>query len=92
MKNTTKNYFFRAILLSLVIAWMATVFAFSSQPAVESDKTSSRTTRSLIEIFAHNKTQLEKEELIEKYDPIVRKFAHYTIYLIGGFLIYSFIA
>lgn len=80
--------YIRIIFIILTIIWMITVFAFSSQRTDESNKTSSFLTGKVVSLLYGN--NLNKEELnlkIEKIDPIIRKIAHYTLYLIGGVLI-----
>ena len=71
----------RIILIILAITWMAVIFAFSNQPADESTNTSSRTTRLIVKII-YGKNVENIEEKVEKINPIIRKLAHYTIYLI----------
>ena len=83
----------RIIYLVLVFLWMLTVFMFSSQKGEESQSTSSKVTEIIIEIFTHNQniTESEKLELIENTDYYIRKLAHYSIYTLGGILIYNYI-
>ena len=87
-----KNKYIRQMLIIPVIIWMAVVFKFSNEPAEVSDNTSSRVTRIIVQIITSEQTsENEKQELIEKIDPIVRKIAHFTLYAIGGFLIMIYI-
>ena len=56
------------------------MFAFSHQPSDESSATSGNTIRAIIELVPQKK-------IIESLQPIVRKIAHLSIYIIGGILI-----
>lgn len=77
----------------LVFIWMAIVFYFSNQPADTSTNTSGNTIRAIINIFPNirNLEETEKEEIVSNLQPIVRKLAHFSIYTLGGILIYNFI-
>lgn len=78
----------------LVFIWMLTVFIFSNQPADISSNTSGNTIRKIINIFPNirNLEEIEKEQIISNLQPIVRKLAHFSIYTLGGVLIYNFIS
>lgn len=91
MKNTTKNYIIRLIFLALVLTWMGIVFKFSNQPAGDSDGTSSRVVKIIVNIIYKSKTIEEKEQLIHELNGPIRKLAHFSIYTIGGFLIVNFV-
>ena len=74
----------KIVTLVLIIIWMVTIFFFSSQQARESSSLSEKITNSIIKVLKLNpKTQ----EQIDRIETIVRKLAHYCIYLIGGILI-----
>lgn len=77
----------------LVFIWMSTVFYFSNQPADTSTNTSGNTIRTIINLFPNirNMEETEKEEIVSNLQPIVRKLAHFSIYTLGGILIYNFI-
>lgn len=71
---------------------MGVVFVFSHQPADTSQNTSLNITQKIVEAFVNKNISVEeKEKILEKTDHIVRKLAHFTLYAIGGFLIYGFI-
>ncbi len=65
------------------------MFAFSHQPSDESSATSGNTIRAIIELVPQikNMPEEQKEKIIESLQPIVRKIAHLSIYIIGGILI-----
>lgn len=88
MTNLAKEKVIRFICLIPIIIWMITVFKFSNEPADLSQNTSLNMTRTIIEIIIPKETSLEeKDELVKRLDPAIRKFAHFSIYAIGGFLI-----
>ena len=71
-------------MLALII-WMAIVFIFSNQPADVSSKASGGITEKVVHaITKDNKkiTQTQREQI----ETIIRKCAHFTLYLIGGIL------
>ena len=81
----------RIILGILLIIWASTIFMFSHQGGEQSSGTSQGTVRIVLEnIIPKYLTENEKEEIIQKIEPFVRKLAHYAIYMIGGILLYSF--
>lgn len=73
----------------LIIIWMLTIFYFSHQQGTGSSNTSKKVACAIVNIFdiRHEMQYEQKEELVEKIEPFIRKLAHYTIYTIGGFLI-----
>lgn len=83
----------KIIYLVLVLIWMIAVFMFSSQNGEESQNTSGKITELIVRILTHPEkiTESERLELIENTDYYIRKFAHYSIYTLGGILIYNFI-
>lgn len=80
------------IYLMLIAIWMIAIFIFSNQPGEQSEGTSGIVTTSIINMASNivNIENQDKENIIQILDPIIRKLAHFTIYLIGGFLIMNF--
>lgn len=72
--------YIKIILMILIIIWMIVVFRFSHQQGGESRGTSSSVTKKIVKIFYGEGEKAE--EKIKKLDPIIRKLAHYTVYLI----------
>lgn len=72
--------YFRIILIILIIIWMVIIFRFSHQPGGKSQGTSSSVTKFIVKILYGESEKTE--EKIRKLDPIIRKLAHYTVYLI----------
>ena len=89
MSNKYKKIIFGMI----VFIWMIIVFCFSNQPAKISTNTSESTIKAIINIFPNirNMEENEKEQIVSNLQPIVRKLAHFSIYTLGGILIYNFI-
>lgn len=83
----------KIIYLALIIVWMLTVFLFSNQNGNESQKTSKSVTEIIVKILTYNQniTESKRLNLIDSTDYIVRKLAHFSIYLLGGILIYNYI-
>ncbi len=76
----------RILLIIIIVFITSTIFSFSSQDAEESSGTSGKVAEKLIELQPRYKniTEKEKEELIEKYQHPIRKFAHFSIYTLLG--------
>ena len=83
----------KIIYLALIIIWMLTVFMFSNENGNESQNTSRNITKTIVKIITYNQKLTEEQELalIENTDYAVRKLAHFSIYLLGGILIYNYI-
>lgn len=89
----SKEKYKQIISLILIIIWMITVFMFSNQNGDESQKTSNTVTKIIVRILTFNQDITEEQELknIENLDFVIRKLAHYSIYLLGGILIWGYI-
>ena len=89
----SKEKYKQIISLILIIIWMIIVFMFSNQNGEESQKTSNTVTKVIVRILTFNQNITEEQELksIENLDFIIRKLAHYSIYLLGGILIWGYI-
>lgn len=73
----------------LVILWMLTIFYFSHQQGTGSSSTSKKVSMVIVNIIDIKNEMLEeqKEEIVRIIEPIIRKIAHYTLYMLGGILI-----
>ena len=78
----------KVITLILIIIWMITVFFFSHQPSDESSNLSEGFTTTVLKILH---LYPDNQEDLDNIESVIRKLAHYTIYLIGGILIYTHI-
>ena len=85
-KNKIMKMIVRVILIIIILIITLTIFSFSNQDAEESSSVSSKVAEILIKLQPKYKniTDSEKEELIEKYQTPVRKFAHFSIYTVLG--------
>ena len=81
----------KTILTILIILWMILIFLLSNQPANESSKLSDglieKTIGNIYKTTHKNPTEEKQKEIKEKYTTLVRKTAHFTIYLILGLLV-----
>lgn len=68
------------------------IFQFSGQVAEESGTTSRGITKMMIDILPEikDKSEEEKNEIIEKIQPTIRKVAHFSIYTLLGILVMAF--
>ena len=80
------------MLVFLILVWIIGIFCFSNQPSDDSSKTSGRTIRAVIEIAPRIKKMEEepKQRLVEKLQHPARKIAHFSIYMLGGILLFLF--
>lgn len=89
MKKIDKKLQVKIIKIILILVWMAIVFIFSSEDGTDSGNTSRGLTTMIVQIIS-NKSIEENEALIQTFETIIRKLAHYTIYTIGGILIMNY--
>lgn len=76
----------------LIVLCMLLIFSFSTDNSEESSSKSDGLIVKISEIFTGRKLKgNERNKYIDKYVVLVRKSAHFTIYLILGLLILSFI-
>ncbi len=73
----------------LVIIWIFTIFYFSHQTGTGSSSTSKKVSIIIVNILdiKNKMPEEQKEEIIRIIEPIIRKLAHYTLYMLGGILI-----
>lgn len=84
----------RIIFFILIFVTFATIFCFSSQDGNKSKSVSKQVMRTMVDVNPRT-TKLnenEKEIVVEKSQPLIRKFAHFTIYMIAGSLIMCFLS
>ena len=84
----------RIILIIMLLFTFYIIFQFSSENALLSSARSKGVMRQIIDIFPYTKNLSEKtkEKIVEKAQPIIRKIAHFSIYMIVGILIMSFVS
>ncbi len=86
-----KNVF--RIILIISLAWtFYTIFQFSGENATESSERSGSIIINIVNILpaTKNLSENEKQEIVEKVQPIIRKLAHFSIYAYVGVLMMSF--
>lgn len=84
----------RIIFIILILATFATIFSFSNQDGTESKSVSRKVMREIVDIYpgTNKLSEKEKNEIVEKMQPFIRKTAHFTIYMIAGIMIMGFIS
>lgn len=78
------------IMWVLVLGWMLVIFMFSAQTAAESSNLSGGITERVIEVFVKDFERMPIEQrlgITNHVSFVVRKLAHYTEYMILGFLL-----
>ena len=93
-ENVKRNLLF-VVFLILTVVWMAVIFGFSANNAEESTIQSNTVTEFIIRIFNRDFDDMpahEQLDLINSYDRVVRKCAHFIAYAVLGFLVYFTIA
>lgn len=92
---TSKKAVVKSVLLGLLIcAVMGMIFAFSAQPAVDSDALSDGLIAGTVRLFlshSQNLSQAEIDRICTTYSNFVRKCAHFTEYAALGFLCLLFL-
>lgn len=75
----------------LIIIWMIIVFTFSNEPAEKSSKTSGGITEKVVEVIIKDNKKITQSQR-DTIETLIRKCAHFGLYLIGGFLTVNFIS
>lgn len=80
----------RIIYVILLVIWMASVFMLSAQSSDESSNTSQGVVRVIINLIPsiRQMEQAKQDKIVEELQPYARKVAHFTIYTVGGIIIY----
>ncbi|MBQ9978114.1 MAG: VanZ family protein [Clostridia bacterium] len=90
-----KKLIIRYVFWAFTLAIMVFIFVMSGQTSQESDNTSSSFINSIFTLFMDNfkgLSEIEKEAIIQSFQFIVRKLAHFSIYAALGVCSYSAIA
>ncbi len=86
---------FKILAAVLLILWCGLIFSLSAEPADKSSDTSGTLTRMVFSVVYPDFNDLEAEqqqELINEASFIIRKAAHFSLYLILGFLAFLNVA
>ena len=91
LKNDT-NKTKKILLLILVLIGCITIFCFSEFSAGESTKQSRGVTYNILKVLNRNKlSEKELTKFTKKVNPVIRKIAHFSIYMILAIFTYMFI-
>lgn len=84
----------RIIFSILILGILATIFIFSSQDGKKSKSVSQEFMRKIVDIYPKTSklSNKEKEKIVEKSQPFIRKTAHFTIYMVAGLLMMGFLS
>ena len=80
---------YRIVTVSLLVGWMVMVYSLSAQTATESSATSGSIIEFIAKVFYPHFNMLDEigqKEIIEQFQFVARKGAHFTIYAIMGVL------
>ena len=90
MNENKKNIKYVKCIIAIICCIM--IFSFSAVPATSSTKQSKGLTYNVIKLLNGNKlSERDLEKLTKKVNPLVRKIAHFSIYMILAILTYKFI-
>lgn len=80
----------KIVIMILIVIWMGVVFSFSNQGATESSGVSGKVTERIVDSLhiTEGCNQEDAKIVLKNIENIVRKIAHFSIYTIGGILIY----
>lgn len=73
-----------------VLIWMITVFGFSNQNGNQSQTSSDKITNTIVGV-CDDYFGINAQNNVEDISFCVRKLAHFSIYFLGGILIYNFV-
>ncbi len=76
----------RAILILLLLGVFSLIFVFSNQNAKESTGISMKFSQGIVNLTRKNEPNEAKYKTIKAIEPIIRKLAHFTIYIAVGIL------
>ena len=89
MEEQLKIIIYRIILLILLAATFTCIFNFSAQNGPQSSSVSQKVAKIIIDILPSTKNleEEQKNNLVEQSQKIIRKGAHFSIYMVVGILI-----
>ena len=87
MNKNILKHIIRYVLMVCIIAVCCTIFRFSSEQANVSSKTSEGVTKAIVSVVCKDKPTYDEDTLVKALQPIVRKAAHFSIYLLLGTLV-----
>lgn len=87
-----KKNLIRILLIILLSYTCCIIFNFSNQNGEESSGVSKKVTDMIVRNIWQFSKEEEKEEITQKLEPIVRKLAHFSIYMVIGFLLMALVS
>lgn len=87
-----KNKIIRTISMLLLLCTFFIIFGFSSQDGEASGNVSRKVAKKIVDIFPSTRgcSEEAKQNIVEDIQPIVRKLAHFSIYMVVGILMMTF--
>lgn len=85
-----KRIILSVVLVAMMLGWMLLIFSMSAEPAELSTETSGNTIRKVFNFIYpgfKDKSEIEKQEIIDACQHFVRKLAHFSIYTVLGILL-----
>lgn len=94
MENKMKKNILRIILILLLLGTFYIIFGFSSQDGEKSGSISRRITEKIATFIPQiqKENEIEKENIMNTMERIIRKMAHFSIYTAVGLLLMSLVS
>ena len=77
----------RGVLIVLLLCTFWLIFGFSSQDAPKSSSISKEVTKNFVNTFHKKDSEKSKTQRIKQLEPVIRKCAHFSIYMVVGVLL-----
>lgn len=87
MNKNILKHIIRYLLMICIVIVCCTIFRFSSEQSTESSRTSVGVTKFIVSIIWQDNPEVNTDTLINTIHPIIRKVAHFSIYLLLGTLV-----
>ena len=94
MENKMKKNILRIILILLLLGTFYIIFGFSSQDGEKSGSLSRRITEKIVPLIPQiqKENEIEKENIMNTMESIIRKMAHFSIYTAVGLLLMALVS
>lgn len=94
MENKMKKNILRIILILLLLGTFYIIFGFSSQDGEKSGSLSRRITEKIATLIPQiqKENEIEKENIMNTMESIIRKMAHFSIYTAVGLLLMALVS
>ena len=77
----------RGVLILLLLCTFWLIFNFSSQDSKKSSSVSKEVSKNIVNTFHKKDSENSKAQRIKQLEPIIRKCAHFSIYMVVGILL-----